>query len=402
VRRLLVIAGILLSFTGFAQQGWWKAELQRADGKKIVFNFEWKENNGKPAWYIRNAAERIAVTNITRTGDSLVVQMPVFESQFRLKYKKGLLQGVWIKAGSAKWQVMNFTARPGSDRFAAVGGPGNNITGRWAASFAAAHKPEQAVAEFVQKGTLITGTFLTPTGDYRYLEGVVTGDSVQLSCFDGGHAFLFTARVDTKTRLSRGVFYSGAAFKQEWTAVRDDKAAVQTDAAAMYLKKGEDRLNFTFTDLDGKKVSINDSRFKNKVVVVQLMGSWCPNCMDETAFLSDYYSKNRQRGVEIVALAYEYTTDRARSVKSLQKFRDRYKVEYPMLITGVTVGDSLRTEKTLPQVTPILSFPSSIIIDKKGKVRSFDTGFNGPATGIHYTEYKKEFEATIDALLKES
>ncbi len=364
--------------------------------------FEWKEENGKPAWYIRNAEERIAVTNITRTGDSLLVQMPVFESQFRLKYSKGLLQGVWIKAGSVKWQVMNFTARPGAERFAAAGSPQNNITGRWAASFAASGKPEGAVAEFIQKGTLITGTFRTPTGEYRYQEGVVTGDSVQLSCFDGGHAFLFTAQVDTKTRLSGGVFYSGAAFKQAWTAVKDDKAAVQADAAAMYLRPGEDRLNFTFADLDGKKVSINDSRFKNKVVVVQLMGSWCPNCMDETAFLSDYYSKNRQRGVEIVALAYELTVDRARSAKSLAKFRDRYKVEYPMLITGVTVGDSLRTEKTLPQVTPILSFPSSIIIDKKGKVRSFDTGFNGPATGEHYTEYKKEFEATIDALLKES
>jgi len=134
---------------------------------------------------------------------------------------------------------------------------------------------------------------------------------------------------------------------------------------------------------------------------VQLMGSWCPNCMDETAFLGDYYTRNRQRGVEIIALAYEYTTNRERSVKSLQKFRDRFKVTYPMLITGVAVGDTLRTEKTLPEVTPIKTFPSSIIIDKKGKVRRFDYGFNGPATGEHYIIYKKEFEAMIDTLLKE-
>lgn len=404
MRKIAIIAGILLSVNSFAQQGWWKAELQRADGKKIVFNFEWKEENGRPAWYIRNAAERIAVKNITRTGDSLLVQMPVFESQFRAKYSKGLLQGVWIKAGATKWQVMDFTARPGHERFAATQPAHANISGRWAASFVAAKRAanEPAVAEFTQKGNLLSGTFLTPTGDYRYLEGVVNGDSVELSCFDGGHAYLFTALANSGTGLSGGNFYSGAVFKQEWTAVKNDKAAIPADAAAMYLRPGEDRLNFTFTDLDGHPVSINDSRFKNKVVVVQLMGSWCPNCMDETAFLGDYYTKNRQRGVEIVALAYEYTTDRERSVKSLQKFRDRFKVEYPMLITGVTVGDSLRTEKTLPQVTPIKSFPSSIIIDKKGKVRLFDTGFNGPATGVHYTEYVKEFEATIDSLLKES
>jgi peroxiredoxin len=132
------------------------------------------------------------------------------------------------------------------------------------------------------------------------------------------------------------------------------------------------------------------------------MGSWCPNCMDETAFLSDYYNRNKQRGVEVIALAYEYTTDWQRSLNSLKKFQQRFNVQYPILNTEVTVGDSLKTEKTLPQVTAIQSFPSSIILDKKGKIRKLDTEFTGPATGIHYTEYKKEFEQTINGLLKEN
>ena len=170
----------------------------------------------------------------------------------------------------------------------------------------------------------------------------------------------------------------------------------------MFVKPGEESLDFSFKDLEGKQVSINSDRFKNKVVVVQLMGSWCPNCMDETIFLSDYYNKNKQRGVEVVALAYEYSTDWERSVKSLKKFQQRFNVQYPILITGVTSSDSLRTEKTLPQVTSIKFFPSSIILDKKGKIRKFDTGFVGPATGSHYIEYKKEFDKTIDNLLKEN
>ncbi len=196
-------------------------------------------------------------------------------------------------------------------------------------------------------------------------------------------------------------FYSGARGKEGWTAARDANAKVVTDAVAMFLKPGEEKLDFRFPNLNGKDVSINDSRFKNKVVVVQILGSWCPNCMDETAFLSDYYNKNKQRGFEAVALAYEYSTDFNRSVKSLQKFQQRFKVQYPILVTGVKVSDSLRTEKTLPQVTRIKVFPSSIIIDKKGNVRKFDTGFFGPGTGMHYEEYKKEFYATIDELLKE-
>jgi thiol-disulfide isomerase/thioredoxin len=131
------------------------------------------------------------------------------------------------------------------------------------------------------------------------------------------------------------------------------------------------------------------------------MGSWCPNCMDETAFLSEFYNKHKHRGVEIIALAYEYSTDWQRSVSSLTKVRNRFNVQYPILITGVAVTDSLRTEKTLPELTPIKFFPSSVIIDKKGKIRKLDTGFNGPATGKHYIAYKNEFEATIEELLAE-
>ena len=179
------------------------------------------------------------------------------------------------------------------------------------------------------------------------------------------------------------------------------KRAVSEKSVAMQLRPGEDRLHFAFKDIDGNLISIADERFKNKVVVVQLMGSWCPNCMDETAFLSAYYKKNKSKGIEIVSLAYEYTTDFNRSVNSLRKFQKRFQVDYPMLVTGVTVMDSLRTEKTLPELTPIRFFPSSVIIDKKGLVRKIDTGFNGPATGEQYTIYKKNFEMLMKSLLRE-
>lgn len=45
--------------------------------------------------------------------------------------------------------------------------------------------------------------------------------------------------------------------------------------------------------------------------------------MDETAFLSDYYNKNKQRGAEIIALANEYSTDFLCSQQSLKKFQQR-------------------------------------------------------------------------------
>lgn len=196
------------------------------------------------------------------------------------------------------------------------------------------------------------------------------------------------------------MFYSGATSAQSWVAVKNENA-VLPDVASMSLKDGEERLNFRFPDLNKKPVSINDAKFKNKVVIIQIMGSWCPNCMDETAFLSEYYDRNKHRGVEVIGLAYEYSTDFERSRKSIQKFRDRFNVKYTLLNTGVTVSDSLRTEKTLPQLTPIKSFPSTIFLDKKGRVVKLHAGFEGPGTGVHYEELKKEFAATVDKLLKE-
>ena len=167
------------------------------------------------------------------------------------------------------------------------------------------------------------------------------------------------------------------------------------------MREGFKKLDFAFKDLKGNVVSINDGKYKNKVVVIQLMGSWCANCLDETKFLSNYYNNDRPKNVEIIALAYEFTTDRNRSIKSIAKFQKLLDVKYPMLITGVAAGDDKKTEKTLPQLTSIKSFPTSIFIDKKGNVSEIHTEFYGPGSGEYYIESKNKFYETIKRLLKE-
>ncbi len=385
------------------QEGAWKGGLLRNDGKLIPFHFEIKTEKNKTVLYVINAADKMRVDKIRLTKDSVFIEMPVFESAFKIKkISDHQWQGVWIKGGSVKQQVMPFTAQTQLSLLPEVITPAaTNISGRWEVTFIKGDLLSRpAIGEWQQKGSTLRGTFLTPTGDYRFLSGMVNGDSLMLSTFDGGHAFLFTAKINSNQQITGGTFYSGATSSEPWMAVKNEKATLP-HVAAMYLKDGEEKLNFRFNDLDNKPVSINDAKFKNKVVIVQIMGSWCPNCMDETAFLSDYYNHNKQRGVEIIGLAYEYTTDVERSRKSIQKFKDRFNIKYTVLNTGVTVGDSLRTEKTLPQLTQIKSFPSTIFIDKKGKVAKIYAGFEGPGTGVHYDEMKKEFYATVDRLLKE-
>ncbi|NNU33904.1 TlpA family protein disulfide reductase [Mucilaginibacter sp. S1162] len=135
---------------------------------------------------------------------------------------------------------------------------------------------------------------------------------------------------------------------------------------------------FTFKDVNGKKVSLSDTRYKNKVVIVQILGSWCPNCMDETAYMVDYYRKFHSKGVEVIGLAYERTTDPAKSQRTVKQLINRFSIPYPILLTGYTPakGDPA---KSLPMMKDILGFPTTIIVDKKGDVRKIHTGFTGPA-----------------------
>ncbi len=415
VRKVLLIAviiGGITSCSAFAQTkklglqtGIWQGTLHRVDGKNIAFNFSVENKNGSPVWYIHNAGERLLVDSIHQHADSLLVQMPFFASGFKLVIKSNnQLQGVYIKSYGAKGLQMPFTAVHGvSYRYKATAHPLYNITGKWETYFGEQKKQDDyAIGEFEQNPNgIVTGTFRTPTGDYRYLEGRVNGDNLLLSGFDGGHAVLFCAKIKNDTTLSDGFVYSGSTGKQGWAAVKNNSAQLPNGFEMTKMRPGETSLSFRFPSTDGKMVSINDERYKNKVVVVQVLGSWCPNCMDETAFLSQYYNKNKQRGIEIIGLAYERTEDFNESKQALQSFQKKFDVQYPFLITGVTAADDHKTEKTLPQLDELQAFPTTIFIGKSGTVDKIHAGYDGPATGEHYEVFKKEFDEEINNLLKE-
>ena len=371
----------------------WRVVLERKDGKQVVFQLERKQEQGKTVLYVINAAERIQITDVKTAGDSMFFAMPAFESSFRVKLQaNGDMSGTYIKGTAGTTQYWPLYAYANTkDRFSAGSGDAkNNISGRWDVSITRANGTiRKAVAVFEQEGNKLTGSFLTPSADYRYLEGIVTGDSLMLSSFDGDNIRLFEAKIDNANTISGGVFYNGYTGKETWTAEKNAAVALPETDEPTRLREGESKLNFTFKDLQGIPVSINDEKYKNKVVIVQIMGSWCANCLDETKFLSDYYKNNRSRGIEIIALAYELTTDISRSKKSVAKFQKLFDVQYPMLITGVTAGDEKKTEKTLPQLTAIKSFPTTIFIGKNGNVREIHTNFYGPGSGEYYIASKK-------------
>jgi peroxiredoxin len=349
-----------------------------------------------------NDTERILVDNIRVKDDSLFMQMPLFETAFQLKITaEGNLSGTMTKGTSFATQVWKADAQWGAKARIpqAKGNASVNISGRWAVEF---QRPDgswrPAVAEWKQNGNRITGTIINPSGDYRFLEGEVWDHQLYVTAFDGSHIYAFQATLSNDSTIEKGIFFSGNPPGDAFRAKKNAIAELPGLAPVAELKPGENSIAFSFPDTDSNLVSLNDARFKNKVVIVQLMGSWCPNCMDETKFLSDFYNSQQTKEVEMVSLAYELSTDFQRSANSLQKFKNRFGVQYPMLITGAKSADPEKAAKTLPQLTDIKYFPTTLFIDKKGKVRKVHNGFYGPGAGEYFEKYKTEFFETIETL----
>ena len=258
--------------------GNWRGELAVMDGQVLPFNFRLVQSGTKEyGLEISNAEELISVEEVTIKGDSIIIKTPVFEGYIAGTFTKDRIEGKFIKESLER--VVPFKAIYGqTERFEAKNGPTANVSGIWETLFEAGTDDAYlGKGVFTQNGKKVTGTFQTTTGDYRYLDGIVDGDSLKLSTFDGAHAFLFTAKIDDG--VMKGNFYSGNHSKETFVGNRNMDYELPSPDSLTYLKEGFDSFSFRFPDADGNLVSIDDPQFQGKVMVVQLMGTWCPNCL---------------------------------------------------------------------------------------------------------------------------
>lgn len=371
-------------------------------GGELPFGLEIAREDSKHVAYLVNGVERVRVPDVTVANGRIDMRMPAFGNRLSASIEGGELKGevVLVKL-DAKEQVIPFFAKHGvTHRFFPKPTTDNSdIGGRWAVTFTdESGKRNPAVGEFTQTHGEIRGTFLTGTADHRFLAGEMRGDEFALSAFDGAHAYLYKGKINARDELE-GTYWSGLAWRETFAGHRDDTANIDQAERATQMRGTAKVLEFTFPDLGGKPVSLSDERFKGKVVIVALAGSWCANCHDEAAFLAPFYNENRERGVEIVSLMFEQFGDMARAVPAVQQFRDKFGIEYETLIAGVNDKDNAATR--LPQLNNVFAFPTTVFVDKQGRVRRIHTGFSGPATGAHHQRLIEDFDATVEQLLAE-
>lgn len=393
--------------------GEWRTIL-RSPGGELPFTLLIEEQDGRLQAYALNGEERAPFSDVRIDDHHVQMAFAWYDAELRadLEPDGEVMTGRWRKTAAAGADsVLAFRAERGAgqDRFKPLMltglAPGKHralpdVSGEWAVVFVDEDGPSPAQGEFRQTGAHVTGTFLTPTGDYRFLEGAYEDGVFRLSTFDGAHAFLFVAWAQDDGTLS-GDFWSRDSYHATWTAQRRSlgEEVLPDGWSLVEVNNDEARFTFAFDDLNGEQVTQDDPRFDGKVVLVNLFGTWCPNCNDEAPLLAGWYRQFRNDGLEVVGLAFEYTGDVERDRRQIGRYADRHGIEYTLLLGGIS--DKTDAAANLPDVDRVIAYPTTVFIGRDGTVRKIYSGFSGPGTGEHYEQLVAEFRSLIEDLLEE-
>lgn len=363
----------------------------------IPVNFNLLSHNGELEITWHQGKESIT-TSAIKTDSGFVAELPIFQAYLTFQLFEDSIKGNFHNLDKGADYVIPFTGLklPVDQVFSLYpSDKSHDFSGKWETYFEDEDGRSSAIGMFDRIGNDLIGTFATETGDYRFLQGKVVGDSFSLTTFDGSHLFLFTGKING-SNITDGHFYSGTHYHATWSAKKNPEFELKNPDEMTALKNSDEKMKFTFPDVHGTPTSLSDERFQGKVVILQILGSWCPNCMDETRYFIDLHNKYNSQGLEIIGLAFERSNDFEKARSSLNKSIRDLQVPYPMLIAGTPKESGT----ALPMITKIKSYPTSIFLNKDGEVVKIHTGFYGPSTGHYYDEYIQETENFIEDLLK--
>lgn len=255
-----------------------------------------------------------------------------------------------------------------------------------------------AVGIFRRSNKSLTGTFLTETGDYRFLEGQSDSSFNWLSCFDGAHLFYFEFSSFGEDSI-KGNFYSGKHYSEEWVGLPNPKATLTHPDSLTSIVGDTNSWSIDVLNEQLSEVTINSDSLIGQVSLIQIIGTWCPNCMDETLYFQEVHNLYSRQGLKIIPVAFERGEDSLRWQKAVLQYKKSLDLDYDFYIGG-RASKPIAGE-VFPMLSQISSFPTTLFIDRLGTIRKVHTGFYGPGTGSYYESYKEETNRFIEQLLRE-
>ncbi|MFM2393979.1 MAG: hypothetical protein RLZZ546_1961 [Bacteroidota bacterium] len=351
---------------------------------------------------IHNADERIRVDNIqfgrdrATAKDTLYFNFEEYGTHIKAICEERIMEGYWYVPYRNNYKIKFKAYQGDAKRFKNDHIPLTvSFNGRHALTFSKGSIDEYpAIGDFTQKDNKITGTILTETGDYRYMEGLVKKDKALLSCFDGSHAFLIEMKKLANDSII-GEFRSGIHHREPFDGIQSNSAVLK-DGFDLVSKKSNSPFHIKLLNHENKIIDTKTHpEYIGKLKIYEIMGTWCPNCKDATEFLIDFGSENPD--VKITALAFERYRDTLKSHEIIRTYKVKMKLPYEILLAGYF--DKKEASASLPQIEKIMAYPTLIITDEKDVIQKVYTGFYGPATK-EYEAFKKEFTSVINAIRK--
>jgi peroxiredoxin len=364
----------------------------------IPFRFELAGDGANPQGIFFNGEDRLTSSSGRLSNGVLNFQWDYLATRLDATFKDGVIDGQYIgsvgprdKGAHLFHAVLAANAAATDPNAPSIGGlwiiPNNSPKGEKAWRF---------VVE--QKGGGVSAAILRVDGDTGAITGGYKNGKFVLSHFSG-----FRPNVLEVTLLKNGdldILQNG---KTKLSAVRAEVAEsrgipLPTDPTRHTgVKDASEPFRFSFPDLNGELVSNTDARFQNKVVLVEITGSWCPNCHDEAPFLVDLYRRYHDRGLEIVALSFE-EAEQLRDPVRLRAFVKKYGIEYTMLLGGEQDDAKVK----LTQADNWNAWPTTFFLGRDGRVRSVHAGFPSSGSGELFQEAKAGFVTEVERLLADT
>ena len=377
------------------------AEIQLNDRLQMQVTATLEAENDKAPITIYNGKEVYQLSVKKRVGDTIVYQFPAQDAEWRIAFNDDFsdARGWWINYNKKTPVRYPVHLHKTIIELTEVEQTPLNITGKWKVLFQPGTPNEEVLVGVFEQdgGNFVYGSFLSETGDYRYLHGYVANGKLHLQTYTGYWAFVVEADLNGSNEMT-GVFYSGGKSSSPFKAIKDETVQLRDEAELTYLIKRDERVVLNnLIKLNGRKTNLDLSK-NGQVTLIQIMGTWCPNCIDEANLLKELHAAYGKQGLEIIALGFEVGTDNKKQRSRLKRFVKELQVNYPVYLAGTSSKEAAAAY--FPMLNGIMSFPTALLVDRQGKIIAIHTGFSGPATGAAYTELVNKFKLEIENALE--
>ncbi len=407
--------------------GRWDAALVRPNGDTIPFRLDISSSGAAIKGTFYNGFEAFDSTTAGSFQDGqLTLNIDHYLTTIHAKLQSGELTGDVKTQSRAATGTYGFKATRHVD--AKDTGNAPQVAGRYIIPLETPSSKGEKAFHFIveQHGAEVAATILRVDGDTGAYTGVFKDGKWRLSHFDGSRPGVIevTPKADGTIAVEQNpsskpataapaTTASSKAYGEEapidsrytpvLTAYKEEVAIAkglpqpENYSTHTTVRDMNEKFAFNFPDVNGKLVSSEDTRFKNKVVVAVVTGTWCPNCHDEAQYLVQLDKKYHDKGLAIVALDFEEPEQQA-SLDREKAFVKQYGVNYTYLIAGAPA----EMWEKVPQAVNLNTWPATIFVGRDGLVKGIHSGFASPASGSFNDQLKAEFTAQIEKLLAEN